>query len=151
MDYIAARVGDIDTVNAVMRQAPLPRLWETQEKPTAFLYDDDETTVEQRNNIRRAQFTMYLYIKVRSENGRQTISDQLDILQADAYQKLIWDCGASLKALGVRIQENQSPVAAKYFDDEYMGAIMLLYSVTYHTNAKSLYTTAYGVNSNLNP
>jgi len=151
MDYIAARVGEVDLINTVIRQAPLPRLWEIQEKPTAFLYDDDETSVEQRNSIRRAQFTLYLYIKVRSENGRQTINDLLDILQADVYQKLVWNCGASLKAYGVRIREDQSPVAAKSFDDEYLGALMLAYTVTYHTNAKSLYTKEYDVNTNLNP
>jgi len=151
MDLIEARVNSMDLVNAVLRQAPLPRIWETEEKPTAFLYDDDETNVEQRGRIRRAQFILYLLIRVRNENGRTAINDQLDILQADAYQKLVWNPGNDIKQYGVRIQETQSPVAQKYFDDEYQGAIMLSYTVTYNTNAESLYTKEYDTGSNLNP
>jgi hypothetical protein len=145
MDAIVERIEAISSVDSVIRRGPLPNDEQTKERPTVFVFDDDEYDVESRNCIRRAKFPLNIWIRVHDEQGREAISNQLDIMQADTHYNLIADKGATLQALGVRVQD--SGPTQKIFDDQFQGAIKILYTITYNTNKDSLYTEEYDVNT----
>lgn len=97
--------------------------------PLCFLFDDDEVKVR-RNQVMICTFPLQIEIWTEKQAGMKAISNACDIWQADIEKILMPSTSQARKPAEVKCVHG-SPASSKFYADETLGGIVLLYEITY--------------------
>jgi hypothetical protein len=117
----------IPGLQTIMRNPSKPIDRDTVPFDMAFIFDDVESVVN-RNRIAMNSFPLHIEIWIQGNDGK-AISDKADVYQAEIHKMFLTN--ESIKASSMRIDPDPDRSAEKFYVDEGLGGVILLYKATY--------------------